>query len=269
MDSGPVDPISIPLLSFEGAKIQRARITKQDIDEFGAVVGSPRCNAIKDNKRAQAHSDLCRVRIEECLRVTPQGAESLDRRSEVCAQKGKTIEPLGGLSLRKTDGWKHEESHSLDQALATKDSQEGEERGSCSAALKELVEIIQDQVEERSVVVLVLNKESASRENSSMEALLRGDQLKYIDVEGMRVVTNNSCVAEQIKSDKTVNIATGELKMEKVGRAGKREKSRTSWWMGSTLRFLETLEKKRISKPMRIRTFVKKRNCASHSSRAS
>ena len=36
---------------------------------------------------------------------------------------------------------------------------EGEERGICSAALKELVEIIKDQVEERSTVVLVLNKD--------------------------------------------------------------------------------------------------------------
>ena len=26
------------------------------------------CNAIKDNKKAQAHSDRCRVRLEECLK---------------------------------------------------------------------------------------------------------------------------------------------------------------------------------------------------------
>ena len=30
----------------------RERITKQDIDEFGATVGCPGCNAVKDNKRA-------------------------------------------------------------------------------------------------------------------------------------------------------------------------------------------------------------------------
>ena len=78
-----VDPIPIPPLPFEGARIQRERITKKDIDEFGATVGCPGCNAIKDNKRAQAHSDRCRRRIEECLRKTPHGAESLDRRDEV------------------------------------------------------------------------------------------------------------------------------------------------------------------------------------------
>ena len=75
-----VDPIPTPPLPFEGARIQRKRITMQDIDEFGATVGCPGCNAIKDNKRSQAHSDRS---IEECLRITPQGAENLDRRSEV------------------------------------------------------------------------------------------------------------------------------------------------------------------------------------------
>ena len=78
-----VDPIPIPLLPFDGARIQRETSTKQDINEFGATIGCPGCNAIKDNKRAQAHSDRCRRRIEECLRVTPHGAERLDRRNEV------------------------------------------------------------------------------------------------------------------------------------------------------------------------------------------
>ena len=66
-----VDPIPIPPLPFEGARVQRERVTKQDIDEFGATIGCPGCNAIKDSKRAQAYSDRCRTRIEECLRTTP------------------------------------------------------------------------------------------------------------------------------------------------------------------------------------------------------
>ena len=78
-----VDPIPVPLLPFDGARIQRETITKQGINEFGATIGCPGCSAIKDNKRAQAHSDRCRRRIEECLRVTPHGAERLDRRNEV------------------------------------------------------------------------------------------------------------------------------------------------------------------------------------------
>ena len=36
-----------------------------------------------NNESAQAHSDRCRVRIEECLRITPQGAERLGRRRGV------------------------------------------------------------------------------------------------------------------------------------------------------------------------------------------
>ena len=68
---------------FEGARIQRERTTKQDIDELGATIGCPGCDAIKDNKRAQAHSDRCRMRIEECLRTTPLGVGRLDRRKEM------------------------------------------------------------------------------------------------------------------------------------------------------------------------------------------
>ena len=77
------DPIPIPPLPFEGARIQRERITKQDINEFGATIGCPGCNAIRDNKRAQAHSDRCRRRIEERPRTTPHGTEKLDRKNEV------------------------------------------------------------------------------------------------------------------------------------------------------------------------------------------
>ena len=34
-----VKPIPIPPLPFEGAQVQRERITKQDINEFGATNG--------------------------------------------------------------------------------------------------------------------------------------------------------------------------------------------------------------------------------------
>ena len=39
-----VDPIPIPLLPVEEARIQRERITWQDTDEFGATIGCPSCN---------------------------------------------------------------------------------------------------------------------------------------------------------------------------------------------------------------------------------
>ena len=82
---------------------------------------------------------------------------------------------------------------------------EGEERGICSAALTELLKIVKDQIEERSVVVIALNKELSIWKDASMKTLSREDQLKYIDVAGMTVVTNNRCGAEQIQSDKVEN----------------------------------------------------------------
>ena len=98
----------------------------------------------------------------------------------------------------------------------------GVERGICSAALKELVKLTKDQAGKRSVVVLVLNRVSAVWKDSSVRTLLPHVLLKYIDVEGTRVVTNNRCGAEQIKSDKVLNVATGVVKIETVGN---REKS--------------------------------------------
>ena len=47
-----VDPIPIPPLPFEGARVQRERITKQDINEFGATIGCPGCNAIKGRQKS-------------------------------------------------------------------------------------------------------------------------------------------------------------------------------------------------------------------------
>ena len=55
-----VDPILIPPLLVAGARTQRERITKQDIDKFGATVRGVQVVT-------RSHSDRCRVRIEECL----------------------------------------------------------------------------------------------------------------------------------------------------------------------------------------------------------
>ena len=110
---------------------------------------------------------------------------------------------------------------------------EGEERGICGAALKEHWTIIDDQIEERGVVLLVLNKESRNLERCKCaKTLLRGDQLKYIDVEGVRVVTNKCCAADQIRSDKVKNVATGEVKRRECGKFGKSqnfEQHRDGW----------------------------------------
>ena len=78
-----IDPLPPPPVTFEGARVQRERITRACVGAFGTTAGCPGCNAIRSGKRAQAHSDPCFVRIEERLTMTPEGTERLDRRSEV------------------------------------------------------------------------------------------------------------------------------------------------------------------------------------------
>ena len=107
-----VHSITIPPLPFEGARIQRERITKQDINEFGATIGCPGCNAIRDNKRAQSYSDRCRKPVEECLRTTPHGAERLDRRNEV-------IDEALAEEVRREEQWKKRSDRAAAEAPET------------------------------------------------------------------------------------------------------------------------------------------------------
>ena len=67
--------------------------------------------AMKDNKRAQAHSDRCRTRIEECLRTTPHGAERLDRRNEVI-NEALAEEVRRGEQRKKRSDWATPETES-------------------------------------------------------------------------------------------------------------------------------------------------------------
>ena len=85
----------------------------------------------------------------------------------------------------------------------------GEERGICSAALR----IVKDQIEERSVVVLVSNRESAIWRNASVKIVLQ----ENVDVEGRTVATNSRFTAEQIKSDKVENVVKDGSKVGKFG----------------------------------------------------
>ena len=65
---------------------------------------------------------------------------------------------------------------------------EGEDQGLCSAALRELWRIVKDQIEERSVVVIVISRNSAAWRKASLKSVMQENQLKYIDAEGMRVI---------------------------------------------------------------------------------
>ena len=96
---------------------------------------------------------------------------------------------------------------------------EGEDQGLGSAALRELWRIVKDQIEERSVVVIVISRNSAIWIKASLKSVMQENQMKYIDAEGMRVITNSKCVAEQMKIDK------GERWMNRKLRKSKGNKS--------------------------------------------
>ena len=75
--------------------------------------------------------------------------------------------------------------------------------------------ISKDQMGERSVVVIVLSKRSTIWRKTSMRALIREEQLRCIDVEEMRVFTNDKHIAEQIKTDEMESVVMNGSKVGK------------------------------------------------------
>ena len=101
---------------------------------------------------------------------------------------------------------------------------EGEDRGICSAALRELLRIVKDQIEERGVVIIVMSRGSAIWRKASLKSVTRENQLKYVDVEETRVITNNRCVAEQMKLDKVKSVVMDGPKVGGFGKVGREQK---------------------------------------------
>ena len=99
------DLLPPPPVPFEGARLQRERITRTDIEAFGTIAGCQGCNAIRSGKRAQAHSDPCRVRIEEYLKTTPECSERLDRRSSLKKLRDWSAED-GAVEVQQ-ESWQH------------------------------------------------------------------------------------------------------------------------------------------------------------------
>ena len=62
-----------------------------------------------------------------------------------------------------------------------------------------------------------------SLRNASVKTVPRENQLKYVEVEGMRVVTNNRCIAEQIKNDKAENVVMDRPKIGEFGTVGREQ----------------------------------------------
>ena len=65
-----------------------------------------------------------------------------------------------------------------------------------------------------------------------MKTVLQEHQLKYVDAEGMRVITNCRCIAEQIKNDKAENVVRDGSKVGEFGKSWQRtnfEEHRDEW----------------------------------------
>ena len=65
------------------------------------------------------------------------------------------------------------------------------------------------------MVVIVLGKVSTIWRRTSMRTLIREEELRYVEVEEMRVVMNDKHIAEQIKSDKRKSIVMNGVKIGK------------------------------------------------------
>ena len=61
---------------------KRFLITKEDIEQVGFSDGCVGCNAMRQGKTAQRHSEYCRRRVQDDLRSTEEGRERLDKAEE-------------------------------------------------------------------------------------------------------------------------------------------------------------------------------------------
>ena len=101
---------------------------------------------------------------------------------------------------------------------------EGKDQGLCSAALRELWRIAKDQIEERDVVVIVMSRNLAAWRKASMKSVKREDQLKCINAEEMRTITNDECVAGKIKFDESENAVMDESRIGKFEQGDRKHK---------------------------------------------
>ena len=85
------------------------------------------------------------------------------------------------------------------------------------------------------MVAIVMSRNSAIWRKASLKSVMRENQLKYIDAEGVRVITNSKYVAEQVKIDKGENVVMDEPKIGEEHRDGW-SKIWKSWKIGKLTR---------------------------------
>ena len=112
-----------------------------------------------------------------------------------------------GVSLRTADGWNMKDHSHLTVARHLREKihptvslvvtiREGEEKGMYSAVMRELLSIVKDQIGEECAGAMVLSGKSTIWRRAIVKTFLRKRHMKYIDIEEMRVVTNNKHIAE-------------------------------------------------------------------------
>ena len=100
------------------------------------------------------------------------------------AQVGKTIQLLWRSVAAQSGRMEHEKNHShltvarhllekIHPSVLVVTIRDGEERGVCSAALRELVRIVKDRIGENCAVAMVLSRESTIWRRASVKTLLR------------------------------------------------------------------------------------------------
>ena len=89
------------------------------------------------------------------------------------------------------------------------------------------------------MIVVVMSRESAIWKKARLKSVRRENQLKYVDAEEMRVITNNRCVAEQIKLDRDENTAMDGSNVEKFDKIERQKNLKSVVMDGSKLENLE------------------------------
>ena len=78
-----IDPLPLAPVPFEGARVQRERITRTDIKAFGTTAGCPGRNVIKSRKSEHKLTPTFAVLgLRSVSKQLQKVQERLDRRSE-------------------------------------------------------------------------------------------------------------------------------------------------------------------------------------------
>ena len=190
----------------------------------------------------------------------------------------------GGVSLCKTNGWNMKNHSHLKIARRLREKihpmmlvvtiRKDEERGICDATLRELWRIVKDQTKEQTVVVVAVSKHSAIWKSIKLKSSMQECQLKYVDAEEMRVITNSKHVAEQIKSDRDKRIVMDDQRITESRKIGGKQNSKSTVMngvkFGKVRKWVNSKideETYRRSEEQLCRSIMKgmtKRNCEKH-----